>query len=470
MTIEPIGFITLALGFISLFFGPAFIIYVFVGSTLLGSAGAIILDFIGGTNIQPAHLLLGFLTFKLLSDTRVSRRTFGGFAIGRPAFWLLLTVVYSIISAYAMPRLFAGETFVFAVRAQSGYSIPLSPTTSNLTQSVYFVGNLICFSILYGYAADQACRRTLARAALSCVILNLMFAVLDLTTYWTGTTDLLSFMRNATYALLNDTEVAGFKRIVGSFTEASSFGYATLGYFAFATVLWLNGAAPATTSVLSLLSIFALLFSTSTTAYAGLIGFLVVFYLQTAINALLRPPTRRVVIFLAGAPVLFCIVSVGIALNSDSARFAKDMIDSMLLNKLSTDSGIERSSWNKQAWQNFFDTFGFGAGNGSVRASSFPVAVIASLGFMGALTYGAFLLSIVLGNRFEGLTSFSEIVASRAARSACIAWLIAASVSGALIDLGLPFFVFSALACARVRPEYQPSPMRREMGMAAAKP
>jgi len=37
----------------------------------------------------------------------------------------------------------------------------------------------------------------------------------------------------------------------------------------------------------------------------------------------------------------------------------------------------------------------------------------------------------------------------QAAKSACFALLIVATVSGALVDLGLPFFIFAALACSR---------------------
>jgi hypothetical protein len=36
-----------------------------------------------------------------------------------------------------------------------------------------------------------------------------------------------------------------------------------------------------------------------------------------------------------------------------------------------------------------------------------------------------------------------------AAKSVCVAWLIAATTSGALIDLGLTFYVFAALACSK---------------------
>jgi len=51
---------------------------------------------------------------------------------------------------------------------------------------------------------------------------NLTFAGLDLATYFTGTTEVLSFIRNANYAMLVEDQAAGFKRIVGSFPEASS--------------------------------------------------------------------------------------------------------------------------------------------------------------------------------------------------------------------------------------------------------
>ena len=66
MTVEPIGFITLILGLIGLFLDARFLVCVFFGATLLGAAGAVILDSLGGTNIQPAHLLLGFVAIRLL--------------------------------------------------------------------------------------------------------------------------------------------------------------------------------------------------------------------------------------------------------------------------------------------------------------------------------------------------------------------------------------------------------------------
>ena len=204
-----------------------FIVYFFFCSTLLGSAAALVLDSLGGTNISPSHLQLGFLTCKLVHDERVARGIAREVSVGRPGFWLLLTVVYSIIGAFYLPRLLAGQTMTYAVRAQGAFVIPLAPAMSNLTQSIYFTADFVCFIVLSGYASTTDGRKVLGGAALACATLNLVFAALDLMTYFTNTTELFSFIRNANYALLNDTEVAGLKRIVGSFTEASSFGAAT---------------------------------------------------------------------------------------------------------------------------------------------------------------------------------------------------------------------------------------------------
>lgn len=451
MTVELIGVVAFILGVIGLFLEPTFIVYIFFASTLLGSAGAIILTAVGGTTIQPAHLLLGFLILRLMSSRDIRESALRAIAIGRPGFWLLVTVVYSTLSAYLMPRLFAGQTMTFAVRAQEGanYAVPLSPTTSNLTQSIYFVGNFICFFALCGFGGSYSGRKSLAGAAFACVILNLVFVVLDLATYATNTTELLSFIRNSSYSMLAETELAGMKRIVGSFVEASAFSYWTLGYFAFVTSLWLSGVVPRLTLSLSVLSLFALLLSTSTTAYVGLAAFLLVQYAAIGIKMLFRQIGTQMMIFVITVPFILAVVAVLICLNDSSSEYVGNLIDTLILSKMSSYSGVERSSWNSQAIQNVLDTFGFGAGNGSVRASSFPIAVISSLGIIGAVSYGLFLATIWFGQNRP--TDRSLVATQTAARSACLAWLIGGTLSLPFIDLGLPFFAFAALACADPR-------------------
>lgn len=450
MTVEPIGIAILLVGLMSLFLEPAFIVYVFVCSTLLGSAGAIILDSLGGTNIQPAHILLGFLAMRLLSDRRIANRAMQGITIGWPGFWLTLTALFSLVSAYLMPRLFAGETFVFPVRSLTASTMArLEPTTANLTQSIYFAGNLICFVVIFGYASSYTGQARLARAALGCAILNLIFVVLDLTTYYTGTAELLSFMRNASYAVMSEGEEAGFKRIVGSFTEASSFSYATIGYFGLTSRLWFLNVKPRLTFTVSVLLLLALVFSTSTTAYVGIATLLGILFVDNTIRIMRGTATRQMMWYVSGVPIVLFLLVLVVALNDDWSHSIISMLDHMVLNKMSTASGVERSSWNIQALQNFKDTLGFGVGNGSLRASSFPMAMIASLGIIGTPMYVMFLVSIWTSKKSTPVANSMELSIKQAARSACLGWLVAASITGAFIDLGLPFFIMAALASAQ---------------------
>jgi hypothetical protein len=447
MTIEIIGMIAAVLGMLGLAAGPAFMASLFIISTLLGASAAFVLDSLGGASVSPAHLLLGFIVVSMVSHYSIRHGVARGLVFPKAGFWLLITVVYSIFAAFYFPRVFAGAIYTFPVRSEAGYTlVPLGPSTANFTQSVYFTADFVCFIVMYAYASSPDGWRVMANVALFCAALNLAFGALDMITYWTNTTEFLAFIRNANYRMLNDTEVAGFKRIVGSFTEAAAFGSTTLGYFALCLTLWLQGFKARLTFFLAALSAGAMVFSTSTTAYVGLSVFLLLTYLQCLFRLLSRPVKKQTVAFLIASPILLLFILVAIALNDEYSAYIQNLLDTMVLNKLSTDSGIERSAWNRQAIQNFFDTWGMGAGNGSVRAASFLAAVLASLGVVGAFTYGAFLVCVFLGNREPVSSDPCENAVRSAAKSVCLAWFIASSVAGAFIDLSLPFFIFAALA------------------------
>jgi hypothetical protein len=456
MTVEPIGLIALLIGIIGLFRAPTFLVYAFVTSTLLGAAAAFNVTAIGGVSIPPAHLLFGFLAIRLVGTREIRHEIGEALSPGRPGFWLALTVILSLVTAYFMPRLFAGATFVFPVRAQFAGLVPLEPATSNVTQSVYFIADATCFLILSGFAATRGGIRVLLGAALLAATVNLVFAALDLITYFTNTAELLSFIRNANYTMLVETDVAGFKRIVGSFVEASSFGGATLGYFAFTGRLWLLGVQPRLTATLALLSLAAVLFATSTTAYVGLAVFLGLSYLDVLIRTMSGPSPPQMRLFVVGAPLMVVVLGFAVALSDTYSVMVRDLLDTFFFNKMSTASGQERGAWNQMALQSFFDTMGFGFGNGSGRASSFIIAALSSLGLFGSVPFAMFFISLFFGRGSNTKLDATEEAARQSAKSMCLAWLITGTVSDPLIELGLGFYTFAALAGAsgfRMSPE-----------------
>lgn len=453
MTIELIGVVTFLVGITCIFAGRTFATYAFVLSTLLGAASASILTSLGSANLPPAHLLLGFLVVRSCLDDRSLAEGLEALKFPQPGFWLLLTTLYAVLAAAFMPRLFQAATYVFTIaRTEGGPGIvltPLSPVSGNITQTVYFVGDLVCFLLFYGFAGERKGAAAIARAVLACGILNVGFAALDYATFVTGTAELMSFVRNAPYRMLNEAEVMGVKRLVGSFPEASAFGSATLPLFAFSLSLWLNGLYARVAGLVALLSFAALVLSTSSSAYVALAAYLVIAFAGNGLRVLSGSATRVRFGFLTFTPLLALIAFIALQLHDPSRIFIEDVIQRSIFDKLSTDSGIERSNWNGQALQNFVDTYGLGAGTGSVRASSFPIAVLANIGVLGALTYGLFLFGCF--SRARGAQDPEVKVIKTAATSACLALLIAASLGGTTIDLGLMFFVLSAVAAAPER-------------------
>ena len=87
----------------------------------------------------------------------------------------------------------------------------------------------------------------------------------------------------------------------------------------------------------------------------------------------------------------------------------RDYIDELIFNKATTDSGIERSFWNTNAIQNFYDSSGFGVGLGTVRTSSFPLALLSNVGVIGTAFYLLFAVTRSLdGAAYRDRTSLTS--------------------------------------------------------------
>src|SRR5258707_13828386 len=115
--------------------------------------------------------------------------------------------------------------------------MPLAPASGNITQAIYFLGDIVCFVIFYAHACKPAGLKAITYAAIAAAGIDLAFAVIDLGGYWTGAGDLLAFLRNGSYRMLDDAVILVFKSILGSFSEASTFSLFTIGIFVFFTIL-----------------------------------------------------------------------------------------------------------------------------------------------------------------------------------------------------------------------------------------
>lgn len=452
MQIELIGVFAFIVGLISLGRSPAFSVYMVFLSTLLGASAAAILTALGGASLQPAHLMLAFVLLKIGTNPYRLADGLSSLSFPRPGFWLLITVLYSLVGAVLITRLFAGSTNVYAIaRLGDGARIalvPLAPTTGNLTQSLYFASDLLAYVAFYACSRELGSRslEVLCSAAVVCAFVNLAFGVIDLATYLTGTGELLSFLRNAGYAMLVEVEMAGFKRVVGSFSEASSYGSASLFLFAFTGKLWLEEASTRRAGLGAAAALTAVVASTSTTAYAGL-AIVAAFEYLTCLYMLVihRKSTRNAKLFLFLGPFVVVFIVMSGALNESVWNAVQNIYQQAFSEKLNSDSGVERSSWNYQGLQNLIETNGLGVGVGSTRTSSWPLAVLASLGIIGTVTYLAFVLMVFFARPAgDGRTrSFQKAI-----RTALITQVVLASIGSPFVDLGLLFFLCAGMTMA----------------------
>jgi hypothetical protein len=448
MSIEPIGLVTFLIGLICLQLGYRATATALVIATLFGSAAAIL---IGAANIPPAHLLLAFVSMSTLKRPVETSRAFGAMSFPEPGFWLTCLLIYGLVTGFLMPRLLEGSMNIIPLGISIQYGdtggiAPLGPVSSNLTQGVYLIGDVACFVMIVAIASTQAGFATIAGALVAYAIGNVIFAFVDLATYNTGTAWLMEPIRNANYTLHIEEEVSGLKRIVGSFTEASAFAGSTLGALGFIGTMWVCGHRPALTGTLALASLALVVFSTSSTGLAGTPPMLAILY----VTALMRRGVdfRRpfASAMLLCAPMLVVAIFLALLLDDEASKPIRDYLDALIFSKSDSASGIERASWNSLALQNFFGSYGLGVGLGTVRTSSFPIALLSNVGIPGTIFYVLFAASAFLRRRGQPHTYNSDVRLS--ARNACLGLIIGVVFAGTTVEQGLLFYVLAGLACA----------------------
>jgi hypothetical protein len=446
MSIEPIGLLTVIIGMFCLMLGYRATFATFVVAALFGSAAAFL---IGSANIQPAHLLLGFVAAIVLRRRRELASALDAVRMPKPGYWLMCLVIYGVATAILVPRLLAGASQIVPLGtseyADTGGTVPLGPVSSNFTQSVYMIADLICFMITVAIGSTRAGFMTIVNALLAYAGLNALLAILDVGTFSTGTQWLLEFMRNAQYTLHNEEEISGLKRIVGSFPEASAFARSTLGALGFTGTLWVCGYRSALTGALAVTSLVLVVLSTSSAGLAGTPPLLLILYatavMRGAFNPDKRPFSSAAVLC---APVLVAAATFAVLLNETTSEVVRNYIDVLIFNKAGSDSGIERSSWNAIASKNFFDTFGVGVGLGTARTSSLPFALLANVGIIGLLFYLFFIYTALI--RRHGIPRTFPSDVRLAARNACLGLIIGDCLAAPTVEQGLLFYVLAALA------------------------
>lgn len=426
-------------------------VYVLCLCTLLGAAAALKLPSLGGANIQPFHFTLLFLAAAVFLRPNLLAAVLSTLRYPGPGFWYLVFALYCVLTAVFLPRIFADATIVYSLaRANDLHEIlstPLAPTLANLTQGVYMLGSVMCFAIVAGLGR-LGHMTMMARALIVTGFVCIAFAIADLVTYQTNTAELLSIIRNANYRMLNDGDIAGFKRIVGSFSEAGAFGYVALALFAFTLMLTLEQFPGRFLGALVAALAVSLLLCTSTTAYVATAVIVLIVLAFCATRILRRQANSRHLVYIAVCLFAIPLLVMTVLLIPSVSESIGNLLHATLTTKLESQSGEERMRWNVQALNSLLETSGMGAGLGSIRTSSFLVALLANIGILGTILFFLFLISLVrCVLRRRGAPAQEQAIGIAALLSS-IAQVTAASISAGAVDLGPLFMVTSGLAAA----------------------
>ena len=452
MSIEPISIVILILGMLTIWRGPDIGILFLTLSVFLGAAAAVKLTALGNATIQPAHALLPFYIASVAKTPDGIQRMLKALSYPSPGFWAALFAGYVLIAGVFLPRIFADQITVFSLSRglgdQPGLIIlmPLSPGSGNITQSVYQAGNLMAFAAVYAHVTAGGFR-ALSRALLVMVGFHIACGVADMATHALGRTDLLNVIRNASYGIQVEGSVAGIRRVIGSFTEPAVFGAASVTLLAFTAELFLRGIRPVLTGLLSVALVCAVFLSMSSSSFGAIAVYGAVRYVALVAACLRGQANVQFAIAVLAVPFALACFALALAIDTQLAHWLDEIARHTLFDKVTSQSALERGSWNVYGIKAFMDSSMIGAGTGSIRTSSFPVALLANVGVVGFVLFLAFLAGIVVRARKAPENRLHRAVVA-ASGWAMFVNLLPAMVIGTTIDLGILFFVFAGLICA----------------------
>lgn len=414
-----------------------------------GMLAVAVLHGLGGLSLLAAHVVAGLASIALLPAVLrdVARHGFRP-ARAAPSIFLFLFALYGSVAALLFVRFFAGSFLVFPLsRDAVGVAVspsfpstmsPLAPTSANLSQTFY-VWLAAVFFVVARHAFSRFGLGRVDRALWWAAMLNAGLGLLD----FLALDQWLAPVRTATYSLANTQVIAGFERVIGGFPEPSSFGTASAVFMAyFASAYGMGGRGR--DAVAALLSLAAALSSVSATALAAVALVWAILGVR-AIGALLRGGAGTTAILRHGTLLALMVAAISLALAlTPLDRVVAETFRDLVLSKPESLSGLERKAWAVSGFRTFVETYGLGAGLGSIRSNGLLPVLLGSVGLPGTLLFAGFVWTSLAGSA-RGLSGLRRRVLL-GARLGALAQLAAMFTSGTTPDPGLFLVTMAAMA------------------------
>ena len=456
-----VGLLQLLIGSALLFRSMPTMLLFLMFSGLFGGSSAVTISALGNSSIPPVQFALLFVYVRILMPRG---GYFGLFSEGvKVNFLFLLFTFYGMAVAFAGPRIFAGQINVAPMRFEGARSlfdtVPLEPTSQNLTAAVYLLGALLATLASYVAMRTAGGIEALVKGGVVIAWIHAVTGLVAALTKGTPVEMVFALFRNGSYAQL-DQSYQGFNRVDGLFPEASGWAAFGIAWFIFNSECWYRSIWAKHTGIAAMVLGGVLFISTSGTAYVGLGCYLLFFLCRLLVFPQSIEPVRLRQAAMASLAVLV-LVALALATIPSLAAQVTGMILHMTVDKGSSSSGQQRLFWAMQGFSAFTVSGGLGIGPGSFRSSSLFMAIFGTMGVIGVLTFAGYLLTIM---RPYGALGTRRHDAVSAVMGACVATacliLVPAAISSPNSHPGTNFALFAgaALALRRMLPVAPPRP------------
>lgn len=342
----------------------------------------------GGEKGIPAWIFMGTLW---ILRTAISRRPFWrhlGWRLTRRARWELLALLSCGFISLLVPLIVNGSAWIEQFGLYSNQTTPLTFSSERITQTAYFAFGVIFVIFVAVENCDPQRLRQSVRAYVSAAVFASVWAFVQLWCILTGHAYPASLFNNSmgTSAQLYTEQLSALDlhRVSSVATEPSIFAFSML--LAFIVLLMAIGLRQPVFSrgwdVSALLLVtMALIISTSTTAYAGLV-------LASCVGVILLARAGVLRWLYVGLTAAAAAFGIFVALQVPLVR---NLVELVIVNKGQGYSARERLHTVELAAHYFMRYPLFGVSWNAARSSDLVVEVLASLGIVGFTAFSVFL-------------------------------------------------------------------------------
>ncbi len=432
-----LGYLMLPIGLAGLLLSEKWLYRLFVFWTLFSATSAINLGEGDNGSALPVWMLFGFFWLLRLTLDHFSARSFSiNRQILSPCLWLVAFLFIATLSLF-MPIYINGRLGIESPFLGDNSATPLYLASHNLTQLLYLIfGGLIAICVAHrNLRADK--RDETERTIMVSAIFISLWGLFQFGCNLTGISYPYYIFNNSNSVSATgylQTLDVGISRVSSTAVEPSVLAQSLLAVLPLTLPAWLGRGSILSISIdrwSTFLFLTVLLLSTSATAYLGLfiLGILLlILLLHTRILSAKRASVLLVVAALAAMGIVILAIS--------STSVISEVVNSALLEKSSSGSGLERVMTIGLAYGYFLKYPVLGIGWGSATSHDLIVKLLSNVGVVGALTFLCAMCSIIRADwkAIDSLTRAEDL--SRAV------WFLALTVfflTSVLIEFPLVF-------------------------------